>query len=309
METILTGNIWKQVGDLAKAAKRRLVAVAYVSNDGHLRFKGDDVLICDASDRAIKTRETSARVLQSLFRKRVEVRSSSDLHAKVAVFGRYALIGSCNLSLASSKDLTELALLTDRKQVVAQAMAFILGLRELSEEVDEDFLRRILRIKVAPARRHGRKQRRQPTQFGNKVWLISVQQLAEDSYPKEQAVVEKAEKKADSLAADKDSTISWIRWTGKSRFRFLARPGDLVVQIWKSLSGKQITVLAPCPIILRQDVAHWTRFYVAEPENCRSLSWKRFKKEAKKHKLFRFSKDSARELRPREALLIEALWK
>lgn len=309
MDIILTGNIWKQVAARTNATKRRLTAVAYVSSDRHLKLRRNDVLICDASERAIKTGETSAPVLQSLFRRGVEIRSRPDLHAKVAVLGRHVLIGSCNLSASSAEDLTELALLTDRKQVVAQATAFIHGLRETSEEIDDAFLRRILKIKVRPARRHGRKRQGKTTRFGDKVWLVSVRQLADDSFPNEQHFVEKAEKKADTLVADNDSTVSWIRWTGKARFRSVARPGDIVVQIWESLSGKRTTVFAPCPIILRQDVAHWTRFYVAEPGDCLSLSWERFKREAKKHGLSRISKDSVRELNPREVLLVEGLWR
>ena len=309
MNTILTGNIWKQVGPLAKAAKRRLVAVAYVTNDAHLRFKQGDVLICDASDRAIKTGETSARLLESLFRKRVEVRSRPDLHAKVAVIGRHAIIGSCNLSVASAKDLIELALVTDRQQVVSQATAFIHDLRELSKKIDDDFLRKILKIKVCTARRRGPRRTGLATRFGNKAWLVSVGQLPDDSFPEEQPFVEKGEKKAKALVADKDSEVSWIRFTGKSRFRSVARPGDSVIQICESLSGKRTTVFAPCPIVFRQDVALWTRFYVAESEGHQCLSWDLFKKEAKKHGLSRISKNSLRELNPREVLLIEGFWK
>ena len=309
MDTILTGNIWGQVAPSANAAKRRLVAVAYVSSERHLKLRRNDVLVCDASERAIKMGETSARILQSLFRRGVEVRSRPDLHAKVVVLGRHALIGSCNLSASSEEYLTELAVLTDRKQIVAQATAFIHGLRETSEEIDEIFLRRILKIKVRPARASGRKRQGKTSGFGNKVWLVSVRQLADYRFPVEQPFVEKAEKKASTLVADKDSTVSWIRWTGKSRFRSGARPGDIVVQIWKSLSGKRITVFAPCPIVLRQDVAHWTRFYVAEPEDSESLPWGEFKKATKKLGMFRISKDSVRELNPREVLVLEGLWR
>jgi hypothetical protein len=309
MDTVLTGDIWKQVRPYAKAAKRRFVAVAYVSTDGHIGLRRNDVLVCDASDKAVKSGETSARLLQSLRREGVELRSRPDLHAKAAVFGRFALVGSCNLSTASAEDLTELALLSDRKQVVAQTMAFIHSLRETSEEIDDDFLRRILSIRVRPARKRGPKRRGQTTRLGNKVWLVSVRQLAEDSFPKEQSFVERAEKKASGLVADKDVTISWMRWTGKARFRVEARPGDVVIQVWKSLSGKQVAVFAPCPIVYRQDVAHWTRFYVSEPEDCESLSWNRFKKEAKRVGLSRVSKDSTRELKPREVLLAEGIWK
>ena len=310
MDTILTGDIWKQLRPHARAAKRRLVAVAYMSIDRRIGLKRNDVLICDASDRAIKTGETSAKVLQSLRRKGVEVRSRPDLHAKAAVLGRYALVGSCNLSAASAEDLTELALVSDRKQIVAQATAFIHALRETSKEIDDDFLRRILKIRVRRARGTAPKPSRRATRppLGHRVWLVSVRQLAEDSFPKEERFVEKGEKKASALVADEDSTISWIRWTGRARFRDCAQAGDIVIQIWKSLSGKRTTVFAPCPIVYRQDVARWTRFYVSEPEDCRRLSWERFKKEAKRVGLPRASKDTVRELNPREVLLVESLW-
>ena len=54
MDTILTGNIWKQVAQKARKASRRLAAVAYVSSGRYLKFKLGDILICDASERAIK---------------------------------------------------------------------------------------------------------------------------------------------------------------------------------------------------------------------------------------------------------------
>lgn len=309
MDKILTGNIWKQVAPIAKLAKRRLAAVAYVSNNPNIKFIKDDVLICDASDRAIKSGETSAVLLHTLFQRGVELRYRPDLHAKVMIFGELTLIGSCNMSISSAKTLTELALLTDRKQVVSQSTAFIHSLRETSKIIDNVFLQRILKIKVHSAHRGGQKRRRKTIIFGNRVWIVSARELPENSFPKEQPFVEKVEKKLESLVADKDSSISWLRWTGKSKFRSTARPGDLVIQIIKSLSGKRTTVLAPCPLVLKQEVKHWTRFYVSEPEDCQTFSWERFKKEAKKLGLSRLSKDSVRELNPRESLVIENLWK
>lgn len=308
MDTVLTGNIWKQVAHQAKAAKRRLAAVAYVSNVKYLKLRKDDVLICDASDDAIKARDMSARILQSLRRKGVEVRHWPNLHAKVAVFGRSALIGSCNLSASAADDLTEIALFTDRTQIVAQSMAFIHNLREHAELIGDDFLLRILRIKVQKARRRGRVRRGKAPKFGSNVWLVSVRQLRDDAFPKEQPIVDKAEKKAAALVAEKDSTISWIRWTGRSGFRSEAHPGDVVIQVWESLSGKRKTVFPAYPIVLRQDVDHWTRFYLSEPDNTRGISLKRFKEEAKKRGLTHLSKNSTRQLSPREAIVLEGVW-
>jgi len=150
MDKLLTDNVWAQIAKELKLAKRRLAAVAYVTSDRHLKLIRNDILVCDASDTAIKTGQTSATILQSLARKGVEVWSRSDLHAKAAVFGRFALIGSSNLSASSENNLTELSLLTDSGQIVAQIRAFIYGLRETSEKVDDDFLARILNLNVSP---------------------------------------------------------------------------------------------------------------------------------------------------------------
>lgn len=308
MDTILTGNIWRQVAARANAAKRRMAAVAYVSSAKYLKLSRDDVLVCDASNRAIKAGETSVHILQPLVQLGVEVRCRPDLHAKVAVFGRFALIGSSNLSVSSEEDLTELALLTDRKQIVAQATAFIHNLREGSEEIDDEFLQRILKLKVRRAGGRGRTRQGERIRIGNKVWLVSAQELRDDSFPEEGPSVEKAERKASKLVADDDSTISWVRFTGKTRFRSVARAGDIVVQIVESLSGKRTTVFPPCPIVLRQDVAYWTRFYLAEPEDGQSLPWGQFKKNAKKNGLSRISEGSLRQLSPREVLVLEGLW-
>ena len=309
MDKILTGNIWKQVAPITKSAKRRLTAVAYVSNHSNIKFIKNDVLVCDASDRAIKPGETSAVLLHTLFQRGVELHSRPDLHAKVMVFGKYTLIGSCNMSVSSEETLTELALLTDRKQVVSQSIAFIHSLRETSETIDNVFLQRILKIKVRSPRRGGQKRQGKTIRFGNRVWIVSVRELPENSYPEEQPFIEKAEQKAESLVADKDSSISWLRFTGQSKFRSTARPGDLVIQSWTSLSGKRTYVLPPCPLVLKQEVNRWTRFYISEPETFEMISWERFNKEAKKHGLSRLLKTSIRELNPRESLVIENLWK
>lgn len=308
METILTGNIWRQANVHAKGATRRLVAVAYVSDVKHLKLRRDDVLICDASDRTIRTGETSAKALQELVRKGVEVWSFPDLHAKAAVLGRYALVGSCNLSISSAEVLTELALLTDRRQVVAQVAAFIHGLREESVRVEDAFLKRILKIKVSIRTRRQGQKKRAKVSLGNRVWLVSLRELRSDSYPKERPFVEEAEKEAEALVADKDASVSWIRWTGKCRFRSLARPGDIVVQIFKNLSGKRITVYAPCPIVLRQDVDHWTRFYIEDLEDHEALPWRQFEKRWAELGLSRVGKNTVRELKAREVLLLDGIW-
>ena len=254
MDKILTGNVWKQVAGVARAAQCCLVAVAYISRERHLKLRQGDLLICDASDQAIKMGETSARALQTLHRRGVELRSLGGLHAKMAVFEPYALIGSSNLSAAAEEDLTEAALLSDGKQIVAQATAFVQHVRARSHEIDDKFLRRILAIEVRRAVGSRSPGKRVAMQFGQKVWVASVAELTAESFADEQPFVERGETKA-SLVSDRGSSITWLRFTGRTRFRSLARPGDTVIQIWKSNSGKRTKVLAECPILFRQPTA------------------------------------------------------
>jgi len=157
MDRVLTDDVWSQISKELKSAKRRMAAVAYVTSQRYLKLVRNDVLVCDASDIAIKSGQTSARLLQSLLRRGVEVWSKPGLHSKVSVFGKYALIGSSNLSASSEDNLTELSLLTDRGQVVSQVSAFVHGLREVSDRVDREFVHRILAIPVIVVDRGSRR--------------------------------------------------------------------------------------------------------------------------------------------------------
>jgi len=307
MDNILTGNIWKQVAALAKASARRLAAVAYVSSQKYVTFRGGDVVVCDASDETVRSGGTAARVIDALSRRGVEIYSRSNLHSKVVVFGKHALIGSCNLSNASEQQLTELALLSDRRQIVSQATAFVHSLMRSSRRIDKDFIARILKIKVKRRHKIGRRSRRSTTRFGHRVWIVSVKELKEDAYPDEKRFAETAESKARDMIG-KNGGISWIRFTGKSRFRLFARAGDVVIQIWESLSGKRISVIEPIPVVLRQNANHWTRFYLDQPNEYQEYSWKKFKKETRKLGIANVTENSVRELSPREILLIEGLW-
>ena len=125
MDQILTGNIWKQIAPSAQRANRRLAALAYVSNGDLLRLEHGDTLVCDASDHAISLGNTSAPVLRKFHRKGVRLYNHPDLHAKVVLFGKNALIGSCNLPQSSASILREAALLSTRSSVRSQVSAFI----------------------------------------------------------------------------------------------------------------------------------------------------------------------------------------
>ena len=113
MDQVLTGDVWAQFGRIANRSDRKIAAIAYFYRDNGLRFRKGDLLICDASERAIANGSTSAKLLAALHERGVELWNLNGLHAKVAVWGDYAVIGSSNLSQSSTM-LTEAALLTNR---------------------------------------------------------------------------------------------------------------------------------------------------------------------------------------------------
>jgi hypothetical protein len=94
------------------ARKRRgpvIAAVAYVGVKAHevMPLRKGDMLICDASTRAIKQGVTSAKALKAFNAAGVQIYSHEGLHAKVIASEKFAWIGSANASSNSRDNLTE----------------------------------------------------------------------------------------------------------------------------------------------------------------------------------------------------------
>ena len=308
MDTILTDNIWQQVKSIVRKEKRKAAAIAYVSTNNFIRFKQGDTLVCDASDQAIGTGETSAAVLREFFNAGAELYSCQNLHAKVLVFGKNVLIGSSNLSQSSADSLRELALLTTRSQIISQASAFIHRLKENSIPINKTFIERISKIKVIRQGPTRRKRTNKPLIFGNRTWLFRVYLVDSERYKEEEKYVKKAEKIVKKQHTDLKNEISWVRWTGKSRLRQLAREGDTIIVMHSASRGKQITISAPTPILKRQDQDHWTRFYYELPAKSNEMSWTEFSRNLKRFGIRQIKKNSARELNKRDTGIIDSIW-
>src|SRR5260221_14300136 len=97
MKALLSDDLWRKLSAQSAGHQRIRAAIAYVTAQ-HLDFRKGDLLICDASDDAIKGGLTSASLLRSFVGKGAEVYSYDGLHSKVAVIDEQALIGSANLS-------------------------------------------------------------------------------------------------------------------------------------------------------------------------------------------------------------------
>lgn len=308
MERILTDNVWKQIASLARACKRRSAALAYVSTDNYVSFKKGDILVCDASDAAIKSGETSAAILARYYKKGVQLYSRTSLHAKVLVMGSKAILGSSNLSQSSAHSLREATLLTSRPTVVSQAKAFVHMVKNEAEQIDRTFIERVLKFRVKRAKPIPALHRRKRKSLGSRFWIVRVHEIESDRYQNEQKYIDQATEKLRAMTGDEEMEPDWIRWTGKVRFRKDARAGDTIVQLWSTPKGNQVTVYPPTPILFRQDRQNWTRFYCDTESELSELSWAEFQKKLRKLGITYVKKNTVRELNKQDAAVVETIW-
>lgn len=280
MNELLSSGLWPRLKKLAKSAYQKHAAIAYVTDDTKVVFGKGDVLITDASDEAVKSGQTSAAVLRAAWKRKAEIVSIAGLHSKVYVFDKYAVIGSANLSKESERR-TEAALLTDQPAVVSAARLLIERLKREGDVVDEAFISRISGLPVT---------RRMSVPIGKKresiadptprSWLVGLKPVQEKE--EEQVVVEEGLAEAEKHVSQ-DSSVSWIRFRGNSRFRREAKEGDRVVRIWtEDGKGKPSAVYHHAHIRLRKEdeTNDVTWLYVEEDPDVdeTTLTWKQFQR-------------------------------
>lgn len=74
-ETLLTDDLWPTLEIESQRSSSLMGAVAYVANTVGLRFRHGDLLVLDASDRAVAWGKTSAARIQDLFELGVQLHS------------------------------------------------------------------------------------------------------------------------------------------------------------------------------------------------------------------------------------------
>jgi hypothetical protein len=95
---------WDAMGTAVRQTSGRVyAAVGYLGKDAPsvLPLKSGDVLVCDASDAAVKSGGTHPDALDLYLRRAVVVYSYAGLHAKVIILPKRVFIGSANASLHS----------------------------------------------------------------------------------------------------------------------------------------------------------------------------------------------------------------
>jgi hypothetical protein len=279
LHRLLGTDLRKELRRLARGPHNLRAAVAYVTSDLDVQFGEGDTLIVDASDAMIAGGQTSASVLLEAFERGAALYCLPSLHAKIFLFGQTAVIGSANLS---GSTLIEAGLATRDHVIVAGISSMIDEMTRHASRIDESFLCRISRITVrrpmGRGLREGERRTRRISERGNRTWLVAVAELKDDAFPEEQRACDRGLREAEKRVQKQRSTVGWLRFTGKSRFRHEARAGDSVIQIYTQLGRKRPQVIRHSPILKVQREPNCTRLYVESfaDEERRQLSWTTF---------------------------------
>jgi hypothetical protein len=315
MERVLSDGLWEDLRKRARKAKKKRAAIAYVTKN-HLSLGRGDILVCDASDGAIKSQATNAFLLEEMHAGGVTIYSLPGLHAKVALLDDVAVIGSANSSPNSEDRLIEAALISDSPFVVAGVQQLIDGWVEgAGRNMDRSDFKRLLALPVKPRTWEpgtAKKRSKSASDREQAVWVARVSELPEDAHPDEAAAAERGEELARKSKFSGGRDISWIRFPSLTNtFEREARPGDLIIQLWKPLSSKHLRVCPPATLLAVRKESTCHRMFIEEaPLRMQELPFGKFTAMAKKAGISRpIGKTSRRRLKPEEGASLLKAWK
>lgn len=278
MHRVLTADIWQEVKKRAARAKNRKVAIAYVTKD-LIGFKAGDVLVVDASARAIRSGQTDAPLLRNLDEKGVVIHSHAGLHSKVLLVGPYAIVGSANMS---GSELIETSVITDNATVASGIASFIKQYSTPRSRLSRTQIAALCRIKVVRIGWLNARPVSKPKSIGrlsNSTWIIGIKELTRDPPPDEQRRINRAQKDLKVRFNLDDKDYGWIRWGKKSKFSRECRQGDTLIQIWNFRNGKRRYVTRRLPVLLKRHEPNWVRFYIGEAQReADEVNWSRFQR-------------------------------
>jgi hypothetical protein len=195
----ITTNPWAV---LTAAAKRSAghVAVAYFGAGAAklLPLRSGSVLVVDASERAVKSGQTSPADLLALIKKGVRIHSIGNLHAKVFVFDGIGFAGSTNVSHTSAESLVEAMIQTTQPAMLAKMRTFV---DELAvEPIGPEYAKKLLGLYNPPKMGRGRRGARRSTKVVPRHERLTVLRMLVEPWSDDEKAVEEAGK---SKARDK----------------------------------------------------------------------------------------------------------
>jgi hypothetical protein len=311
MRQLLLSDLWPTVAKLSKKASRVQAAIAYVSSAENLHLRSGDTLIADASENAIKTAQTSARVLQNYQKAGVAIFNCAGLHAKLLLIDDKLIVGSGNASGSSANRLTEAAILTDEATLVRQAQSFVFQLAKQSVQLDARALDKLVKIKVERRFFAGvGSTRKRIAAKGKTTWIAMVHGIRDSVWEKESRRLSAAERSIAKTMPAADPIP--LRFLGKLPIRKHSENGDTLIVGWSKRRGSiPLNVQPPSALLHKQEGDRSTLLYY-DPELSRPLlpvRWGEFKRLLKRAGVTAEVKSSSiRVLTADESAELQRIW-
>jgi hypothetical protein len=214
--TFLSNDIWPRLRKLARSRGRQaVVAVPFLGTGAanRLALRRGDVLVTKFDAASVRSGLVSPHEIVKFIKRGVEVHSVVNLHAKVYVFGRTAIVASANVSASSETQLIEAGCVFDAPSVVAQCRNFVLALR--GEVVELKFARSQVSFWRPPRSPYRRKPIRSRSNVIEQAPLVAVSLQELDYDESDTRAADVALHTARRRLADHNRfRVDDFRWTG-----------------------------------------------------------------------------------------------
>jgi hypothetical protein len=247
--TLLSGSVWGRIGKLSQSTPPAIVAVPYFGSGATelLKLSKGSLLVLKFDKEAVGSGQVDPREVVKAIKKGVEVHYCSNLHAKIYVFGKTAVVGSSNVSKNSDRHLIEACVETTDKKIVASARRFILSL--LGDQVGLEYAKQMLPLYHPPMRLQiagqDRRKRKKPIPKHSDLWLVSLVEKAWQNVDYEQEEKGRLSAKR-ALKNRRTSELQNFQWLGRTISRY--QKGQRIIQCTKTSSGK-VLVSPPSRVV------------------------------------------------------------
>jgi hypothetical protein len=312
MRQLLLHDLWPTIARLSLVGTRVQAAIAYVSSADNLHLRSGDLLIADASENAIKTAQTSARVLQHFLERGVALYHCVGLHAKLLVIDGKLIVGSGNSSASSASRLLEAAILTTDATLVSQAQSFLYQLAERSTPLDAKALARLAEIKVKRRFFPGiRGKRTRIVATGNKTWLVMVRDLPDSAFEAETRRVAAAERLIAKRSPKAEPSILKFWGQRGARIRKHVESGDMICVGWSKTRGATPVRIEPPASILDKREGEGCTLIFYDPHLSLPLvpiKWREFQRLLKMADVPPIKPTSVRSITAEQAAELRRIW-
>ena len=286
---LINEALWQTITDTIRNASHIDAAIAYFGTGGAQLFplRRGHRLVVDMSPGAVKAGNTNPYEIAILLKRGVEVFTRRDLHAKVIVADKVALVGSANVSKNSKQNLDEAAIASKEISVVRRAVEFIK--RICTEPVRPEYLEECKKTYRPP--RQYNNERKSTKRVASKrvthakLWIVK---MTDYSIPDAEIErYEKGEKKAVGLLNDsRKSETTSFHWPYRPKMADELQTGDWIIQCIK-YKDNNFTVWPPAQLLfidryIRNSKTGKERFvfHLEIPKQCQKMEGAEFKKAA-----------------------------